>query len=71
MILDRRQLLGLGCLAAAVAVPRQAEAVLPGPPPAAPRWSCPHALCRHFRAAPGGGGFCAFSLRSQPLPEEP
>jgi hypothetical protein len=69
--LDRRDFLGLGCVAVALAASPGARAS-PGLGPAthSPRVACTHALCRHHRATPEGGR-CGLSFANPPIPESP
>lgn len=76
MILDRRQLLGLGCAAFAALSASPAHAgvheLLPDLFPApAPRRTCPHTLCRHHRPGTETPGRCGLSLNSTPITELP
>lgn len=63
--MTRRDLLGLGCAAIALAVAPEAEAR--GLARVAPRLTCPHAGCRHHR--PRDGGTCGLALTLPSLPE--
>lgn len=62
---DRRQFLGLSCAFFAMPLGPSNSRV------PAPRFTCPHTLCRNHRPGDTAPGCCGLALRAPALTEEP